>query len=309
MQHVGFASISNPWLAKLMALRSAPGRTPGRGVAPHKALLLICLFDLADENELPRAITRTASLALRFRAYGTLVSDRWPTRLDLRLPFYHLKSQGFWRAVDIQNNPAASPKTCVAVELDHTFHAAMLDPVFRLEARLVLTNTYFTPTERIALLEAMGLSESHSAAEQTDQVIASVRENAKRKGRSARFQIGVVDGYYHTCALTGYRCVTEDGATVVDAAHIDGWAESQNDELTNGLALSKTAHWMFDEGLWSVDDNLCVVVAASDRFSEAGSPGFQLRAFSGRELQFHPTTKLRPDLELLRAHRYENGLD
>jgi putative restriction endonuclease len=46
-------------------------------------------------------------------------------------------------------------------------------------------------------------------------------------------------------------------------------AETQNDDFTNGLALSKNAHWMFDEGLWSVDDNLRIVVNTR-QFKEHG---------------------------------------
>jgi len=42
---------------------------------------------------------------------------------------------------------------------------------------------------------------------------------AKSKGRNARFAVRVVVEYRYTCALTGYRCVTDDGAAVVDAAH------------------------------------------------------------------------------------------
>ena len=33
----------------------------------------------------------------------------------------------------------------------------------------------------------------------------------------------------------------------VDAAHIESWATSENDDIQNGLALCKNAHWMFDE--------------------------------------------------------------
>lgn len=76
-------------------------------------------------------------------------------------------------------------------------------------------------------------------------------EAAKRKGRSARFAVRVVSEYRYTCALTGYRCLTSDGATIVDAAHIEQWAKTQNDDPANGLALSKNAHWMLDEGLWT----------------------------------------------------------
>lgn len=89
---------------------------------------------------------------------------------------------------------------------------------------------------------------------------------------------------------------------MVDAAHIESWAETRNDDLTNGLALSKTAHWMFDEGLWSVDTDLRIVVHTS-RFGEAGPETWLLRTYAGRHLQFDPKAKLRPSVESLRRHR------
>src|SRR6185369_8884301 len=99
-----------------------------------------------------------------------------------------------------------------------------------------------------------------------------------------------------TCALTGYRCLTSDGATIVDAAHIEPWATNQNDDPTNGLALSKNAHWMFDEGLWSADDNLRIIVARG-HFTENGPDAITLGGFAGRHLQFDPAAKLRPQKE------------
>jgi hypothetical protein len=57
--------------------------------------------------------------------------------------------------------------------------------------------------------------------------------------------VQVVARYRFICALTGLCCLTAEGSTIVDAAHIEPWATSQNDDLTNGLALRKNAHWMF----------------------------------------------------------------
>jgi len=93
--------LSKQWLAKLVKLNAASGRGECRGKAPHKPLLLLCLLDLADAGDLPsRAFTRSPGLVLRFRSYGSIVTDRWPTRLDIRLPFFHLSSQGFWEPLD-----------------------------------------------------------------------------------------------------------------------------------------------------------------------------------------------------------------
>jgi putative restriction endonuclease len=292
------------WLGKLTRLRAGNGKgTDGvSGPAPHKPLLLLSILDLAESGKLPgRVITRTPELVLRFRELGTLVADRWPTRLDLRLPFYHLKTQRFWQAFSAEMRPAQASDSCMVIELDPDFFSLLADRDFRVKARLVLVSRYFTVVEQAALFEFLGMVIGNSARD-AGQVLAKALADGKRKGRSARFQVRVVDDYFHTCALTGYRCFTVDGGSIVDAAHIEGWAETQNDDLSNGLALSKNAHWMFDAGLWTVDDDLRVIVRAH-RFSEAGPDAQQLRAYAGRHLQFDPKAKLRPSVESLRRHR------
>jgi putative restriction endonuclease len=298
------ASTVDLWLGKLTRLRAGNGKsTDGvSGRAPHKPLLLLSILDLAESGKLQgRVITRTPELVLRFRELGTLIADRWPTRLDLRLPFYHLKTQGFREAFTPEMRPAQASDSCMVIELAPDFFALLADRDFRVKARLVLVSHYFTEVERAALFEFLGMVIGN-ATRDANQVLAKALADGKRKGRSARFQVRVVDDYFHTCALTGYRCFTVDGASLVDAAHIEAWAKTQNDDLTNGLALSKNAHWMFDAGLWSVDDDLRVVVRAH-RFSEAGPDAQQLRAYAGRHLQFDLKAKLRPSIESLRRHR------
>src|SRR5512139_1139802 len=106
------------WLGKLTKLNPASGRGQCRGKAPHKPLLLLCLIDMAEAGELrARAFTRTANLVLRFKEYGALVSDRWPTRLDLRMPFFYLQTQEFWQGFTLEMVPAQSPESCFVCEL------------------------------------------------------------------------------------------------------------------------------------------------------------------------------------------------
>ena len=295
------------WLGQLTKLNPASGRGDCNGKAPHKPLLLLCLLDMAEAGELTaRAFTRSPGLVLRFRSYGSLVTDRWPTRLDIRLPFFHLRTQGFWDALDAEMRPAGSPDTCVVCELHSEFFDLLANPGFRLKARIVLITKFFDPTEQIALLESLGIEGSSPVRKNSARVMEEAEEAAKRKGRCARFAVRVCSEYLYTCALTGYRCVTGDGATIVDAAHIEQWATTQNDDPTNGLTLSKNAHWMFDNGLWSADDQMRIVVNAR-AFTENGPEVFRLSSFTGRHLQFDPSSKLRPALECLRSHRQKFG--
>ena len=65
--------------------------------APHKPLLLLVIFDLAQQGLLEQEILPlNGELAFRFLAYWTVVAARRKQRPDLRLPFHHLKTGGFW---------------------------------------------------------------------------------------------------------------------------------------------------------------------------------------------------------------------
>jgi len=294
---------SRRWLGKLTRLNPAAGRGECRGKAPHKPLLLLCILDMVEVGEFPaRAFTRSPGLMLRFRSYGAIVTDRWPTRLDLRLPFFHLSTQEFWEAFDAEMRPAGSPDNCAVCEMHPEFFDLLADPGFRLKARMVLITKYFDPTERIALFESLGIQSGGPNPPPTGRIMEEAEEAAKRKGRSARFAVRVCSEYRYTCALTGYRCDTGEGATIVDAAHIEQWATTRNDDPTNGLALSKNAHWMFDAGLWSIADDLRIIVNHGS-FIEHGPEAFRLGTFAGRHLQFDPASKLRPSLECIRRHR------
>lgn len=127
-------------------------------------------------------------------------------------------------------------------------------------------------------------------------------EAARRKGPSARFAVQIVSQYKFTCALTGICCMTTAGGTIVDAAHIEPWSVSQNDDIGNGIALSKNAHWAFDEGLWSVDNGGRIVVASA-RFVELGGEQLKLQPYAGRLLQFANGVALRPNPISFTKHR------
>lgn len=95
-------------------------------------------------------------------------------------------------------------------------------------------------------------------------------------------------------------------AAIVDAAHIEPRAASENDDIGNGLALCKNAHWMFDEGLWSVKADGRVVLAPY-RFTENGPEALRLQSYGGRLPQFAHGVTLRPNPDYFGRHRTFHG--
>lgn len=301
--------LSRKWLGKLTKLNPATGRGHCSGKAPHKPLLLLSLLDMAERGEITqRSFTRTPGLVLRFKSYGALVNERWPTRLDMAMPFYYLHSQQFWHAFTAEMTPARSPESCLLCEMHEEFFEMLADADFRLKARLLLVAHYFTKSEQVALMACLGLAAARgNPLPDVAELTRDAAEAAKHKGRSARFAVQVVSTYQFTCALTGLCCVTADGSAIVDAAHIEPWATSRNDDVANGLALSKNAHWMFDEGLWSVRPDGRVLVA-DRRYTEQGPDQLRLAPYAGRLLQFAPGVAQRPDPKRFATHRAIHGL-
>ncbi len=88
-------------------------------------------------------------------------------------------------------------------------------------------------------------------------------DNYRPAVRDQAFRRVVTTAYDHCCALCGIRIVTPDGHTVVEAAHIVPWSKSKNDDIRNGMALCRTCHWGFDEGMLGVSDNYTVITSRS----------------------------------------------
>ena len=84
---------------------------------------------------------------------------------------------------------------------------------------------------------------------------------SSRPIRDRIFRKIVLDAYDCRCAVTGLKFINGGGRAEVQAAHIKPVEANGPDIITNGIALSGTAHWMFDRGLISLGDDLEVLVS------------------------------------------------
>ncbi len=271
-----------------------------KGVAPHKPLLLLCLLEMAEQCELTQEMMPvTGELAFRFASYWTVVSHRRQQRPEIKLPLYHMKSDGFWAPLDEQGNVLKHRELPATLRFTPEFLTTINDGVLRRQARSILIRTYFEPGEQMALCALTGCDASTLTVGADDQ---SVDKEAVERGREGRFRIGVVTAYDYTCALTGYRLVTLNAGTIVDACHIHQFASSRNNDLDNGIALSKSAHWLFDNGLWSLTDDYAILIA--DRyFAEAGESALLLAHRRGRKISLPAARAHWPATKHLQWHR------
>ncbi len=111
--------------------------------------------------------------------------------------------------------------------------------------------------------------------------------------RDRAFTRKIASAYDFTCAMTGLKLINGGGRTEIEAAHIRpvGAEHHGPDSTRNGLALSRTFHWLFDRGVISIADDYKIILV------EKSVPD-QLKHL------LLPEGKIRvPDDPLLRPHR------
>jgi putative restriction endonuclease len=79
--------------------------------------------------------------------------------------------------------------------------------------------------------------------------------------RDRVFRRIVLRAYDERCAITGLKLINGGGRAEVEAAHIRPVEANGPDIVSNGLALSGTAHWMFDRGLISFGNDLEILIS------------------------------------------------
>lgn len=117
--------------------------------------------------------------------------------------------------------------------------------------------------------------------------------------RDRAFRRVVLRAYDQRCAISGLRFINGRGRAEVDAAHIRPVEANGPDTVRNGLALSGTAHWMFDRGLISLSNDLEILVSR-----QSNDPD-EIRTFinkSGRAITPDRVSE-RPHPHFLQWHR------
>jgi putative restriction endonuclease len=117
--------------------------------------------------------------------------------------------------------------------------------------------------------------------------------------RDRIFREVVLRAYDQRCVVSGLRFINGGGRAEVAAAHIRPVEAGGPDIVNNGIALSGTAHWMFDRGLISLSDDLQILISRQANDQDG------IRAFinqSGRALEPQKASQ-RPHPHFLDWHR------
>jgi putative restriction endonuclease len=141
--------------------------------------------------------------------------------------------------------------------------------------------------------------EEEQAPFQFDEQRERLSFTVSRIMRDRVFRRIVLRAYDQRCAITGLKLINGGGRAEVAAAHIRPVEANGPDIVNNGIALSGTAHWMFDRGLISLSDDLQILISRQVNDFDA------VRAFVNRSGHAFPPARIseRPHPHFLEWHR------
>jgi hypothetical protein len=149
-------------------------------------------------------------------------------------------------------------------------------------------------SERIAGFDNTHVPELHLPTGPTD-----FERTVRARRVQSFFRAAVLTTYNSTCAISGVA-----GAELLTASHIIPWSDSveRRADPRNGLCLNALLDRAFDRGLFSLDDNLHVIISRrlTTNFADAKLK-CSLDEIDGVALAM--PTRFLPDLEAIRFHR------
>jgi putative restriction endonuclease len=122
---------------------------------------------------------------------------------------------------------------------------------------------------------------------------------SSRAWRDRKFAQRVMKAYGKRCAFTGFQFINGGGAAEVEAAHIKSVEAKGPDVVPNGVALSRTVHWMFDRGLLTVADDATILL--SNHINDV--EGVRKILLPNGRAKFPDDPRDHPDPAFLRWHR------
>jgi putative restriction endonuclease len=121
-----------------------------------------------------------------------------------------------------------------------------------------------------------------------------------RPVRDETFKYRIREVYDSTCAVTGLHILNGGGRPEVEAAHIQPVGDGHNgpDSVRNGIALSRTVHWMFDRGMISLNNDYEILVASKKTAEQ--TKGI---VTPGKPIYLPNDTRFAPHTQFLEYHR------
>jgi putative restriction endonuclease len=285
--------------------------------APHKPILLLSIIqEIEVGNITANKICITPELVARFKNNFFQLVDADIFTPNFSLPFYHLKSEGFWHfkyniGRQLQLTSSYSIKGLKQLQevieyayLDNelflllihsetlsTLKKAIIETYFKgIMNKETLVNSYFQEIEELLLNEP-------AVAYKKEIIALDEEEIFIRKGA---FKKIVPKAYNQTCSISGMKIISSLEIQMVDACHIVPFSESHDDTITNGISLCPNLHRAFDRGLITISNDYTVIV--SDKFSEV-SLDYSIAQYKNKRLALPLQSRYYPSMNNLQWHQ------
>jgi len=285
-----------------------------KGMAPHKPILLLAIIELIEYGKLSEnKICPTPLITSTFLKYWSRLNFE-THRANVALPFFHLKSEGFWhlypnkgyeRVLEFTKSIQTFSKLRKIIDyvtIDDNLFLIFSDKTYREIMRECIIATYFQ--DKLGILIEI-FKENKESEKQQNELIADSRKkftpikenNLTDVKRNTIFRNTIMSIYDYTCSICKMQVITLDGASIVDAAHIIPFSTSHNNDIRNGFALCKNHHWCFDRGLITVDRNYKIDISPLVDDSKF------LIDLSGETILLPRISKLYPSIDAFKWHR------
>nr|MCC5648054.1 hypothetical protein [Nostoc sp. CHAB 5824] len=228
---------------------------PDWGKAPHKPVLLLAVLDEIERGTIDAnfiELNESLMLAFQYRWQSLVPPKTWKDKIAM--PFRFMIHEGFWTLtkngslVSAQSLGSSPTIRQLTTDVDGAVLSGDLwqllqDPTALQALRAHLLQTYFpqTQTAAAAQLPANPVDyeiERLKAEAQSKFRIREVRDLPDSVGYYVRHRLFpkvIKDLYKNSCAVCALHVTTDDGKTLVDAAHIMPFYQFHNDDPRNGI--------------------------------------------------------------------------
>jgi putative restriction endonuclease len=282
--------------------------------APHKPILLLSIIaEIEIGNIAENRIYITPELVARFKDYWHQLVHNPAFNSNFSLPFYHLKTDGFWFlhtfiGKEIVLTSSYSIKSFGQLKdvvdfasFDEILFQLLMSRQIRELLRNSLLNIYFNGTS---------ISENNKTViEISNQILNDPPAIYKTRAeyfdeeevfvRGGVFKKEIPRIYNYTCCISGMRIIAGDAIQMIDACHIIPFSESHDDTIHNGISLCPNLHRAFDRYLIAIDENYKIIVKP---FIEDVT-SYSIRQFEGKEIALPKNMNHYPSLTNLTIHR------
>lgn len=254
---------------------------PRMGLAPHKPVLLLAVLDEIERGHIAAnfvELTAELILAFRYRWQSLVPPNTWKDKIAM--PFRFMVHEEFWTLTkngvpvstqSLGNNPTIRQLTTDVdgAVLSGDLWQLLQDNAALQALRTHLLQTYFPQAQSAAEAQLPANPVDYEIerlkAEANSQFrIREVREMPDSAGYYVRHRLFpkvIKDLYKNSCAVCAINVITDDGKTLIDAAHIMPFYQFHNDDPRNGIAFCKNHHWGFDAGWFTFSKDHRVVVS------------------------------------------------